>query len=73
MVPKPLYFNVGLPWLAPSVKDLPAVQESQFLSCGREDPWRTEWQPTPVFLPGNPMKTGAWRAAVHGVAESDVT
>ena len=38
MVPKLLYFNVGLPWLAPSVKDLPAMQESQFLSWGREDP-----------------------------------
>ena len=23
-------------------------------------PWRRAWQPTPVFLPGDPMDTGAW-------------
>ena len=27
------------------------MQETQVLSLGREDPWRREWQPTPVFLP----------------------
>ena len=32
-------------------------------------PWRREWQPTPVFLLGNPMDRGAWWAAVHGVAK----
>ena len=37
------------------VKNLPAMQETQELqvpSLGQEDPWRREWQPTPVFLPG---------------------
>ena len=29
-----------------------------------------EQQPTPVFLPGEFMDRGAWRAAVHGVARS---
>ena len=24
----------------------------QYLSLGQEDPWRSEWQPTPIFLPG---------------------
>ena len=24
-------------------------------------PWRKEWQPIPVFLPGNPMYRRAWR------------
>ena len=33
------------------VKNLPAVQETQVGSLGQEDPWRREWQPTPVFLP----------------------
>ena len=33
-------------------------------------PRRRAWWPTPVFLPGNPMDGGAWRAAVHWVAES---
>ena len=27
-------------------------------------------QPTPVFLPGNPMDSGAWRATVHGVSKT---
>ena len=30
-------------------------------------PWRRAWQPTPVFLPENPMDGGAWWATVHGV------
>ena len=32
-----------------------------------------EWQPTPVFLPGEFPVQGAWQAIVHGVAESDMT
>ena len=35
--------------------------------------WRRAWKPTPGFLPENPMDRGAWRATVHGVAESDMT
>ena len=38
--------------VVPTVKYLPAVQETQVQSLGQEDPWRREWQPTPVFLPG---------------------
>ena len=39
-----------------------------------EDPWGRKQQPTPVFLPGNPMDRGARQATVHGVAkESDMT
>ena len=36
-------------------------------------PWRRAWQPTPVFLPGEPhgqRSRGAWRAAVHSVGHS---
>ena len=33
-------------------------------------PWRREWQPTPIFLLGNPTDRGAWRAAVHRVTKS---
>ena len=36
----------------------------------RKIPWRRKWQPTPVFLLGNPMDRGAWRVTVHGVAKS---
>ena len=28
-------------------------------------PWRREWQPTPVFLPGESHVRGAWQAIVH--------
>ena len=33
-------------------------------------PWRRAWQPTPIFLPQDPLDRGAWRATVHGVAKS---
>ena len=29
--------------------------------------WRRKWQPTPVFLLGNPMDRGAWQATFSGV------
>ena len=32
--------------------------------------WRGKWQPTPVFLPGEPREGGAWWAAIYGVAQS---
>jgi len=48
------------------------IQEmwAQFLV--RKIPWRRKWQPTPVFLLGNPMDRGAWWATVHGVAKSRI-
>ena len=43
------------------VKTLPAVQETQVCSSlDQEGPLEKEWQPTPVFLPGE----------FHGVAKS---
>jgi len=39
--------------VAQMVKNLPAAQETQVRSLGGEDPWRREWLPTPVFLPGD--------------------
>ena len=38
--------------MAQMVKNLPTVWETQVQTLGREDPWRREWMPTPVFLPG---------------------
>ena len=38
--------------VAQMVKNLPAMQETWVQSLGWEDPWRKEWQPTPVSLPG---------------------
>ena len=34
------------------VRNLPAVQETWVRSLGGKILWRREWQPTPVFLPG---------------------
>ena len=31
---------------------LPEIQETQVQSLGQKDPLKREWQPTPVFLPG---------------------
>ena len=33
-------------------------------------PWRREWPPNPVFLPGESHGQGAWWAIVHRVAKS---
>ena len=38
--------------MAQTVKNLPAMQETQVQSLGWEDPWRRKWLPTPIFLPG---------------------
>ena len=39
-------------YVAQSVKNLPAMQETRFDSWVGKIPWRRKWQPTPVFLPG---------------------
>ena len=36
----------------------------------KEIPQRRQWQPTSVFLLGNPMDRGAWRTTVHGIMKS---
>ena len=46
------------------------MQETRVQPWVRKFPWRRKWQPTPVFLSGNSMDRGAWRAAVHRVAKS---
>ena len=42
----------GASLIAQLVKNLPAMQETRVQFLGREDPLEKEWQPTPVFLPG---------------------
>jgi len=37
---------------AQTVKNLPAMQDTWVRSLGQKIPWRKDWQPTPVFLPG---------------------
>ena len=53
------------------VKNLPAsVGDTGLTPWVRKIPGRRKWQPTPVFLPGNPMDRGAWRTSVHGISKS---
>ena len=49
------------------------MQETGVDPCVGKIPWRREWQPPPVFSPGNPMDKGAWQATVYDPKESDVT
>ena len=58
--------------VAQTVKNLPAKWEIQVRSLGEEDPLEKEWQPTPVFSPGefHSMDGRAWQDAFHGVRES---
>ena len=48
-----------------------AAAHQALLSMGfsRQEYWSRQWHPTPVLLPGKSHDGGAWKAAVHGVAE----
>ena len=62
-----------LPWaslLAQMMKNLPAMQETWVQSLGWEDFLRREWQPTPVFLPGEFHRQRSLVATVYGIAKS---
>ena len=52
------------------VKNLPAVQEIQVQSLGREDPLEGNGNPLQFSCLENSMDRGAWLATVHGVAKS---
>ena len=58
------------------VKNFPAntggMRDAGSISGSGRFPQRTEWQPTPVFLPGESHDRGAWRATVHRVAKSRI-
>ena len=46
------HIPTGASLVAQLVKNLPAMQETQFNPWVGKIPWRRAWQPTPVFLPG---------------------
>ena len=60
--------------VAQMVKNPPAMQEPWFNPWDGKIPWRTAWQPTPVFLPG---ESHGWRCLVGyspwGCTELDMT
>ena len=57
-----------------SVKNLPAMLETQFRSLGWEDPLEKEMQPTPVLLPGKSYgQRDLVGSSPWGHRESDMT
>ena len=52
-----------------TVKNLPAVQETQVRCLGQEDPLEKGMDTHSLFFLGNPMDRGSWQAIVHGVAK----
>ena len=56
--------------LSQGVKNPPAVSIPRFDPWVGKIPWRTAWQSTPVFLPGESTDRGAWQAIVHRVTKS---
>ena len=62
--------------MAQTVKNLPAMQETQVQSLGPEDPpGEGNSNLTPVFFTclKNSMDRGAWWATVYGLAKVDMT
>ena len=54
--------------IAQSVKNLPAMQETQVRFLGREDPLEKEMAIHSSILAWKIPGRGAWRATVHGIA-----
>ena len=59
--------------VAQLVKNLLQFRRPGFDPWVGKIPWRRAWQPTPVFLPGESMDRGVWRAIVHGIAQPGMT
>ena len=58
---------VGVPMVGQMVKNLPAMQEIQVRSLGREDPLEKGMA---TYSPGESMDRGAWWATLLGVTET---
>ena len=66
----PICFEVLKSLVGQQVKNLLVMQETQVRYLGGKIPRRREWQPTPVFLPGESLGQRCLAATVHGVAKS---
>ena len=56
--------------VAQTVKNL-QYRKHRFNPWVRKIPWRREWQPTPVFLPGEFHGQRSWWSIVHGVSKNN--
>ena len=66
--------KTGASLVAYTVKNLPAMQETQFDPWVEKIPWRREWLPTAVFLPGESHgQRGLEGYSPRGRRESDMT
>ena len=74
----PTEFCLPASWLLPwwlSKESIRQCRRHRFDPWVGKIPWKKNWQPTPVFLPGKSHgQRGAWWAIVQGIAkESDTT
>ena len=53
-----------------SANNMGSIRDAGLIPGLGRFPWRRAWLPTPVFLPGESMDRGAWRALVHSVTKS---
>ena len=58
-----------LPWWLSGKESACQCRRCSFDPWAGKIPWGRKWQCTLVFLLGNPVERGAWRAIVHGVAQ----
>ena len=59
--------------VAQIVKNLPVAQVTQVETWVGKIPWRSEWLPTPVFLPGEFHGQRTLAGTVHGFAKESNT
>ena len=60
--------KLGLPWWLRQYRICLPMQETRFDAWVRKIPWSREWQPTPIFLPGE--FHGQWWDIPHGFTKS---
>ena len=72
MAPYSSTFAWKIPWTEEpgGLQPMGSLESATSLSLFTFMHWRRKWQPTPVFLPGNPRDGGALCAAIYGVARS---
>ena len=69
-----VYVSLGLPWWLSGKESACQCRRPRFDPWVGKIPWRREWQPTPVFLPGESHGQGSLAGySPWGRKESDMT